>query len=302
MKNTLKKTVNSILVNSVFAITLFLFLCKLSIPSAQAEPKGKVELTYVEWASEVASANVIKVVLDELNYKVELIPVTAAIMWQAVAIGEVDGHVAAWLETTHAHYLKAVKDKVEHLGPNLVGTKIGLVVPQYVTINSIDELNANIYQFKRKIIGIDPGAGLMSKTEQAIEAYKLEKFRLIEGSGASMAAALADAIKNKRWIVVTGWTPHWMFSRWKGLKYLKDSKGIYNSSKEGAEEYIGTVVHKGLKEDKPEVYRVLDRFYWETADMEQVMIWNEEKDGDPYQNAKRWVEENRDKVKRWTSP
>jgi len=163
MKNILKKTVNSILVNSVFAITLFLFLCQLSIPSAQAE-KGKVELTYVEWASEVASANVIKVVLEALNYEVELIPVTAAIMWQAVAISEVDGHVAAWLETTHAHYLKAVKDKVEHLGPNLVGTKIGLVVPQYVTINSIDELNANIYQFKRKIIGIDPGAGLMSKT------------------------------------------------------------------------------------------------------------------------------------------
>lgn len=301
MKNILKKTVNSILVNSVFAITLFLFLCQLSIPSAQAE-KGKVELTYVEWASEVASANVIKVVLEALNYEVELIPVTAAIMWQAVAISEVDGHVAAWLETTHAHYLKAVKDKVEHLGPNLVGTKIGLVVPQYVTINSIDELNANIYQFKRKIIGIDPGAGLMSKTEQAMEAYKLENFRLMEGSGASMAAALADAIKNKRWIVVTGWTPHWMFSRWKGLKYLKDPKGIYNSSKEGAEEYIGTIVRKGLKEDKPEVYRVLDRFYWETADMEQVMIWNEEKYGEPYQNAKRWVEENRDKVKQWTSP
>jgi glycine betaine/proline transport system substrate-binding protein len=184
------------------------------------------------------------------------------------------------------------------LGPNLEGTKIGLVVPQYVTINSIEELKAD--KFKRKIIGIDPGAGLMTKTEQVIKAYQLKNFKLMEGSGATMAAALGDAIKNKRWIVVTGWTPHWMFSRW-DLKYLSDPKGIYNAS-DGREEYISTIVRQGLKEDKPEVYRVLDKFYWKASDMEQIMIWNEEKAAEPYENAKRWVKENRDKVKSWLSP
>jgi glycine betaine/proline transport system substrate-binding protein len=29
-------------------------------------------------------------------------------------------------------------------------------------------------------------------------------------------------------------------------------------------------------------------------------VWNEEKGADPYQNAKRWVKENPDKVKEWT--
>ncbi|RKZ41539.1 MAG: glycine/betaine ABC transporter substrate-binding protein [Gammaproteobacteria bacterium] len=263
--------------------------------------KTWVELTYVEWSSEVASANVIKVVLEELDYEVELIAVSAAVMWQAVASGDVDGHVAAWLQSTHAHYLNAVKNKVENLGPNLVGTKIGLVVPQYVTINAIDELKAN--QFNKKIIGIDPGAGLMSKTEQVMEAYQLKDFRLMEGSGATMAAALGDAIKNKRWIVVTGWTPHWMFSRW-DLKYLNDPKRIYapSNNTDKGEEYISTIVRKGLKEDKPGVYQVLDNFHWKATDMEQIMIWNEEKNADPYQNAKRWVEENRDKVEKWKSP
>jgi len=266
-----------------------------------ADDDKQVELTYVEWSSEVASTNVVKVVLEELGYEVDIVPVGAAVMWQAVASGDADGLVAAWLPSTHARYLAAVQSKVENLGPNLVGTKIGLVVPQYVTIDSIDDLSANASLFKQKIIGIDPGAGLMSKTEQVMQVYQLRDFKLMEGSGAIMAAVLADAIKKKQWIVVTGWTPHWMFSRWK-LKYLDDSKGIYSSSSNGGEEFIGTIVRKGLKDEMPEVYKVLDRFVWEPKDMEQVMIWNEGDDAEPYENAKRWVNENRDMVKKWTSP
>lgn len=283
---------------ALFALFLSVFItsCQKTEPS-----NGEVELTYVEWSSEIASINVVKVVLEDLGYKVNIIPVGAAAMWQAVASGEADGLVAAWLHTTHAHYLTAVTDKIEYLGPNLEGTKIGLVVPTYVTINSIEELNANLDKFKGKIIGIDPGAGLMSKTERVIEQYQLTDFKLMEGSGATMTAALANAIKNQEWIVVTGWTPHWMFSRWP-LKYLDDPKKIYEPIGYNSEEHIGTIVRKGLKEDKPEVYQVLDRFYWTPADMEQIMIWNEDKGADPYENAKRWVKENPDKVKCWTSP
>jgi glycine betaine/proline transport system substrate-binding protein len=258
-----------------------------------AKSKGQVELVYVEWSSEVVSTNVIKVVLEKAGYEVEITPVTAAAMWQAVASNDADGLVAAWLTTTHAHYLEAVKDKIVDLGPNLIGTKIGLVVPAYVTIDSIDQLNANVDKFEGKIIGIDPGAGLMSTTEQAMKDYKLDKFKLVEGSGATMAAALSDAIKNNQWIVVTGWTPHWKFSRWQ-LKYLQDPKKIY-----GGEEHISTIVRKGLKEEMPEVYQILDNFSWESADMEKIMVWNEEKGADPYENAKRWVAENPTKVNKW---
>ncbi len=257
------------------------------------EPKGQVELVYVEWSSEVVSTNVIKVVLEMAGYAVEITPVSAAAMWQAVASHDADGLVAAWLSTTHEHYLQAVKGKVEDLGPNLEGTRIGLVVPDYVDIHSVEELNAHLEQFDKRIIGIDPGAGLMAKTEQAIKEYALNKFKLVEGSGATMAAALKDAIRQKSWIVVTGWTPHWKFSRWK-LKYLEDPKGVY-----GGKEYIHTIVRIGLKEDMPEVYHILDNFHWTPADMEKIMVWNEEKGADPYDNAQKWVNENPEKVKAW---
>jgi glycine betaine/proline transport system substrate-binding protein len=183
---------------------------------------------------------------------------------------------------------------VESLGPNLQGTRIGLVVPSYVTIGSIPELADNAEKFDGKIIGIDPGAGIMSKTEVAMETYDLEEsMQLVEGSGATMTAALADAVKNENWAVVTGWTPHWKFAKW-DLKYLDDPENVY-----GGEEYIATVVRSGLKEDMPEVYQLLDNFEWTPEDMQQVMVWNQEEGADPYQNAIRWVNENSEKVQSW---
>lgn len=263
--------------------------------SADAEPKKKeVELTYVEWSSEVASTNVVRAVLQEkLGYDVELTPVSAAAMWQATASGDAAGMVAAWLPTTHGHYLEKMEDKVVDLGPNLEGTKIGLVVPSYVTIDSIDELDDNADKFNGKIIGIDPGAGIMSKTEKVLEEYNLENMELIEGSGATMTAALANAIKRDEWVVVTGWTPHWKFAQW-DLKYLEDPKNVF-----GGAEQIHTIVRKGLKEDMPEVYHVLDNFEWTPEDMQQVMVWNREQGAKPYESAKRWINENPEKVKSW---
>jgi glycine betaine/proline transport system substrate-binding protein len=137
----------------------------------------------------------------------------------------------------------------------------------------------------------------MSTTEKVLEKYNLDDtFDLIEGSDATMIAMLADAIKNEKWIVVTGWTPHWKFSRWE-LKYLQDPKNVY-----GGEEEIRTVVRKGLKEEKPEVYAILDNFAWTIKDVNELMVWNRS-DGtlksDPYQNAKRWVNEHQEKVAQW---
>jgi glycine betaine/proline transport system substrate-binding protein len=213
-------------------------------------------------------------------------------MWQGIAAGDVDAMTTAWLPVTHGHYLEKVKDDVDNLGENCAGAGIGLVVPKYVTIDSIAELNDHVDKFQGEIIGIDPGAGIMSKTEEALEAYNLDDFELVEGSGAMMTATLEDKIENKEWVVVTGWTPHWKFARW-DLKYLEDPKGVY-----GGTEYIATVARKGLKEDMPDVYHVLDNFHWTLEEIGQVMQWNAE-GADPYDSAKRWIKENPDRVEEW---
>src|SRR5690606_8827310 len=104
------------------------------------------------------------------------------------------------------------KDKVENLGPNLEGTQLGLVVPDYVPIQSIEELSAVSDRFNNEIIGIDPGAGIMKGAQTAIQKYRLP-LRLVQGSDAAMTASLSKAISKKQWIVITGWKPHWKFSQ-----------------------------------------------------------------------------------------
>ncbi|MFO7728588.1 MAG: glycine betaine ABC transporter substrate-binding protein [Desulfonatronovibrio sp.] len=260
---------------------------------AKAEAKETVTLTYVEWDCAVASTYVVQAVLQEkLDYNVEVLPVSAAAMWQALATGDADAMVTAWLPVTHADYMERVKDDVEQVNIVSHGAKIGLVVPEYVTIDSIEEMNENADKFDNRIVGIDPGAGIMGRTEAVIEEYNLTDIELVEGSGATMAAALQDAVKNEEWVAVTGWSPHWKFGRW-DLKYLEDPKGVY-----GEEEYIATIVRDDLKEDMPEVYNFLENFSWTQNQMAQVMVWNQE-GSDPYESAKRFIDENPEMVNEW---
>lgn len=261
--------------------------------AAQAEEeKGTVNLAYVEWSSEVASTNVVAAVLEQAGYEVDLTSLSAAAMFQALSSGDADAIVAAWLPTTHADYMERLGDSIEDLGPNLDGTKLGLVVPEYTDVDSIADLNDNADSFNNEIIGIDPGAGLMSLSEKVVDTYDLE-LELRSGSGATMTAALSSAINNEEDVVVTGWTPHWMFARF-DLKYLEDPENVY-----GGAEQIHTAVREGLENDMPEAYAILDAFKWTPEQMGEVMLMNQEDGSDPYENAKQWVEDNQDVVEQW---
>ncbi|UJF34143.1 glycine betaine ABC transporter substrate-binding protein [Paenibacillus hexagrammi] len=147
-------------------------------------------------------------------------------------------------------------------------------------------------QVNYQIIGIDPGAGLMKQTTQALKDYELTDWKLVEGSSAAMAAALDKAYKNKKPIIVTGWTPHWMFAKYE-LKYLQDPKGVY-----GKDEQIHTIVRNGLKEDSPSAYEMLNRFEWTPDEMAVVM--SAVTDGKkPEEAAAAWVKDNAAKVDAW---
>jgi len=237
---------------------LLTIACLMLLIQPAMAAKGKVRLAYVEWDCATASTTVAKAALEEMGYEVETLAVAAAAMWQALGTGDIDAMVTAWLPVTHADYYAKVKDKVEKVSVVSGGAKLGWAVPAYVTIDSIEELNANADKFNGKIIGIDPGAGLMKLSEQVIADYKLDKLELMEGSGATMTAALNNAIKNKEWVAVTAWSPHWMFGKWE-LKYLEDPKGIL-----GGEEQIEAIVRKGLDKDMPEVHAFFSNFKWDS--------------------------------------
>ncbi len=103
---------------------------------------NEIELVYVLWDTEIASTHVVAHVLEDLGFDVTITSLDNAVMWEAVASGQADGMVAAWLPGTHGELYEQFKDELVDLGANLEGAKIGLVVPSYMDIDSIEDLEA----------------------------------------------------------------------------------------------------------------------------------------------------------------
>lgn len=293
---------------SFFTLAVSLWLIGLTCADEKA---GNIKLAYVKWSSEIASTNLVKAVLQEkMNVPCTIIPMKADKMWQAVAQGEVDAMVAAWLPNTHQHYAEKYSGQYVDMGPNLEGAKIGLAVPNvtlgrqtsatglrnepYIKAESIADLSKYADKFHHMIVGIDPEAGIMKKTQEAINAYGLTHFDLIKGSEKTMTRALGEAIGRQEWIVVTAWTPHWKFARWE-LKFLKDPENIF-----GGREHINTIARKGLKKERPKVAAFLDNFFWTPQDMGQLMIWIHD-DGSiyPYEKALRYMRTHSKQIDAW---
>ncbi|MEF8824213.1 MAG: glycine betaine ABC transporter substrate-binding protein [Desulfohalobiaceae bacterium] len=297
--------------NTAWSILLGLIALLLLAAPVHAA-KGTVKLSYVKWSSEIASTNLVKAVLEqEMGYDCQIEAVDAEEMWSSVAEGEADAMVGAWLPGTHEHYMDKYGDDVVDLGPNLKGARIGLVVPDvtlgrqtagtglrnepYIDVESIAELSEYADKFNFKIMGIDPGAGVMKRTREAIKAYGLDNYELVTGNERTMTHALDRAITQHEWIVVTGWVPHWKFARWE-LRFLEDPKNVF-----GGKEHINTMVREGLEEDMPEVAKFLDNFQWSPEQMGQLMIWIHDDDGRfPYEKALRYIRTHVEQVDSWT--
>jgi len=265
----------------------------LGMTTAMAADKPTLTIGFVNgWDDSVAATHVASEILkSNLGYKVELKAVEPAIMWQGVARGDLDITLSAWLPATHGEYYEKMKDKVVILGTNYADAKIGLVVPDYVEAKSIEDLNKYTTEFGGKITGIDAGAGVMRRTEEAIEKYKLD-YKLMPSSGPAMAIALGRAEKKQEAIVVPGWIPHWMFAKWK-LRFLEDPQNVF-----GEAEHIDTVVSMGMEAKAPEAAAFLKKFSWGPEHVGAVMLAVSE-GAKPEQAAKDWVAANPELVAGW---
>lgn len=145
-----------------------------------------------------------------------------------------------------------------------------------------------------EIVGIDPGSGTMNIAAETVEAYNLD-LELLPSSEPAMLTELQGAIANEEPIVVTLWEPHWMFSEY-DLKFLEDPQGTLGES-----ENIHTMVRHGLEEEQSAAFKLLDNFYWEVEDMNEVMSkFGQSDEVEPREAAEEWIADNRDKVEVWT--
>ncbi len=258
-----------------------------------AEEEKVIRVGIVNWTDSIAMTNIVRVILEEeLGYTVETTYADIAVIFSSIAQQDYDLYVDAWLPVTHKTYMEEYGEDLEKISKTFEGARIGLVVPEYVEIDSISALNAHKEKFNGDIVGIDTGAGIMKTTNKAIEEYGLD-FDLKASSGPVMTATLKGAIEEKQWVVVTGWKPHWKFARW-DLKFLEDPKKLY-----GEVENTWAVAHTDFREDFPEVTALLENFMLTDQQLGTVMGMMNDSDKEAYEVAKEWVQNNPDAVQEW---
>jgi glycine betaine/proline transport system substrate-binding protein len=245
-------------------------------PSGATAQGKEIKIGWTAWSDAEAVTRVTKQILEQkMGYKVKLVLLDIALQYSALANGDIDVMEMAWLPSTHADYYAKVKDKVEDLGVLYGGASLGWVVPDYVPkgkLSAIPDLKKKAVrdQLGGKIVGIDPGAGLMRLSKKAIEDYGLSDYQLVASSGAGMTAALKRAVTRKEWVVVTGWRPHWMFGAFK-LRYLNDPKKAL-----GGAEQIHALARKGFKEADPKVAAFVSRINIPLGELEKLMYQAEQ--------------------------
>lgn len=251
-----------------------------------------VRIAYPNWAEGIAMTNLAAVILEEdLGYDVELTQADPGLIYADVASGGQDLFLDAWLPVTHADYWEQYGDQLENLGTTFPLGITGLVVPAYVDIESIEDLNSIKDELNGQITGIGTGAGITAKTNLAIEEYGLDLVQ-VNSSGPAMTAALANAIEEGKPIVVTGWMPHVKFLKY-DLKILKDPKGIYPIDN------LRKVARPGFSEDMPEVADFLKNFSLTQEQLLSLMLAIDESDADAYDVAADWARENATLVASW---
>jgi glycine betaine/proline transport system substrate-binding protein len=273
----------------------------LFAPTVQAAEYDKpIKIGWTAWSTAEANTKLIQKILeDKMGYEVELVMSDIGIQYQGLSTQDIDLMLMAWLPTTHQNYWKKFADKVVNLGPIYTRARLGWVVPSYIPkdqLNSISDLtNPEVAdKLKKKITGIDPGAGLMQASEKAMEEYGLSDagYQLLSSSGAGMTAALSRAIKREDWIVATGWSPHWKFAKW-DLRYLEDPKGLL-----GGRERIHCLARKGFYQEAPyEVFEFFVRYNIPIDDLEALML--EARNTSYEEAAEEYIKNNPKRVHYW---
>ncbi|WP_024654111.1 glycine betaine ABC transporter substrate-binding protein [Borrelia persica] len=285
-----------VLISVLMSLVLVFMSCNKNDNSENNNSQSvkSVKIAYVNWIGETVATNIIRVVFERIGYNVEILPVTASIMYQYVASGRVDGMVSAWVPTADKFYYEKFKDKFVDLGPNYEGTLQGFVVPSYVTISNISELKGRGSEFQNKMIGIDAGAGTQLSVEETLKLYELDKeYELISSSESVMLASLESAINKQEWILVPLWKPHWAFVKY-DIKFLDDPLLSM-----GGPESIHSLVKLGLEESDPDAYYLFDNFYWGDDLLLPLIEKNYKEPGQEYKNAIEFVDTHKDYVKNW---
>ncbi|TBU77883.1 glycine/betaine ABC transporter [Pseudomonas daroniae] len=272
-------------------------LCALAIVSmtiVQSHADEKIiKMGTLSWEDLTPITGITKKALENAGYTVKVTSFSEwGIAYAALSKGDIQ-ILTSQIDYAAHDYWNRSKNRLEKISPVSHGLYQGIAVPSYVAIDSIEQLNDNAEKFGNKIVGIEPGSGLMSDAANAVSAYGI-KLNLLEGSTAAMTAALKSAVDRKDWVAVAIWEPSWMTQKF-DVKFLKDPKGVFPPP-----QGYYWIAQKGFSEKNPQAREVIAGVYVPLADI--TAINGEVKDGKTMEQAvSDWTEKNDELLTRWNN-
>lgn len=265
-------------------------LLSLAGLSAQAQEKT-IKLGTMVWEDMMPISLVTKHVLETKGYTVEMTQFSEwGIAYAALTRGDVEV-MTSQIDYVAQDYWDRNKNRLEKISIVSNGLYQGLAVPGYVNIDSVEQLTENADMLGGRIVGIEPGAGLMRETADAVEKYDIG-MTLVEGSTAAMTAALQSAVQRQEPIVVTLWTPTWMFEKFE-MKFLADPQGVF-----APPQSYNLIARNGFSAEKPEAREILSGIFMPIADV--AAINSAVADGQTMEAATQaWIDAHGELISRW---
>lgn len=241
--------------------------------------------TVAGWDDTVAVTALWTALLEDRDYNVETVAVDLAAGISAVATGDLDGYLNAWLPSTHAAYIEEYRDDLMILDePFFDDNSQALVVPEFVEENTIAEFVANAEKYDSRIIGIEAGSGNMEQLPGVLETYNAQdQVEIVAGSTPAALAELESAVQNNEPVAISLWQPHWVFAEMP-VKALEDPDEGWPAP-DGS--YV--VLSEDFAEEQEEVVEWLSDFELTEEQYASLMLAVSEAE-DPVEGARQWLE------------
>lgn len=253
------------------------------------------------WHDNFISAHLTKYFLEEFGdygYDVEVRAFEPAPGFTGTAAGDVDWLASSQLPTTHADYLSEFGDDLEIQTCWHTPATNSIAVTEDSPAQTIEDLAEMGDEYGERIVGIEPGAGLMRMTANSVmPTYGLDDWELMEASTPAMLAEVESAAESGENLAVTMWRPHWAYEAFP-LRDLEDPEGAF-----GEPELLFQLSRTGFTEDHPFISQVLKNMVVDEermASLQYLMASPDEYDGEnPEQAIQEWAEDNQDFFEEW---
>lgn len=294
----------------VLAVVLVL---SLVVPGCAEREEKHAIFTFSVWSGDWLTIYVPKILLEEeLNYTTEIVDLSVAAAWTAIARGEADLWTDSW-QPNQKKLKEKYAETTESLGMVYGDCFEGWMVPKWVSeqygITSVTDLDgpemAKLFDVDGDgigdLLGCDAAWVCAKVNDEKIAGYGLDAlYQQRYGMEAMMVAAIEGRMKKEEAVLFYLYTPHPFFVRYpigESVVWLEDPKGfqerVVNVYKFGNVDWI---------EENPEAAELLRQVEMTPEDISWMMAQIEEK-GDKAAVlealAREWMAEHQAEIDSW---